>query len=128
MQDKVLKSSFWYTISNFLISSINILTTPIFSRILTLEEFGAYNNFITILNILNIVSSLNLQATLNRAKYDFIDDTTSYIKTMIVLGFISTLFCSLVTWIINFRIVNLLSISKVSFIILSLTLFFSSCS
>lgn len=44
---KALKSGIWYTISNFLSKGIIFLTTPIFTRIMTVSAYGEYSSFIT---------------------------------------------------------------------------------
>ena len=42
---KALRSGIGYTIGNIFIKGINFLTLPIFSRLLSPEEFGIYNVF-----------------------------------------------------------------------------------
>ena len=70
---KALKSGIWYTMSNFLVKSIGFITTPIFTRILTKSEFGAYNNYVSWLSIVTIFVTLDLEATLISARFDFKD-------------------------------------------------------
>ena len=48
---KALKSGFWYLIANFATKAMALITTPIFTRLLTKEEFGEYNNFISWMSI-----------------------------------------------------------------------------
>ena len=61
---KAIKSGIWFTASNFLIKGIGFITTPIFTRLLTKAEFGEFNNFRTWVNILLILTSLNLESSL----------------------------------------------------------------
>lgn len=42
----MIKADFGYTIGNILIKGINFITLPIFSRILTTDEFSVYNIFL----------------------------------------------------------------------------------
>ena len=65
-----LKSGVWYTIANFLTSSIGLITTPIFTRILTKSDFGAYNNYTSWLSIFSILLTLNLGATFISARFE----------------------------------------------------------
>ncbi len=90
MNKKVMSSGIWFTISNFLIRSIGFITTPIFTRMLSTTEFGEYNNFITWTSILLIITSLNLEASLIRARFDFEKDLKNYVVSMIMLSTIST--------------------------------------
>lgn len=87
----VVKSGAWYTISNFLVRGIGFITTPIFTRILTKEEFGAFNNFTSWINILAIILTLNVEATLVSARYEHEDHLDEYILSMFSLSAVSTL-------------------------------------
>ena len=87
---KAIKSGIWFTASNFLIKGIGFITTPIFTRLLTKAEFGEFNNFTTWVNILLILTSLNLESSLIRARFDFEDDLDEYIFSMQVLSLLST--------------------------------------
>ena len=86
---KALKSGLWYTASNFLVRSIGFITTPIFTRLLTHDEFGAFNNFTSWLNIITIVVTLNLQSTLISARYDYEEKFDEYILSMLSLSTVS---------------------------------------
>jgi len=55
-----VKASFWFLICAFLQKGISILTTPIFSRLLTTIEYGQYNVFNSWLGIATVFISLNL--------------------------------------------------------------------
>lgn len=67
----VAKSGFWYTASTFLTKALGFITIPIFSRILTPEQFGDFNNFAVWQVILYTVFSLEIFQTLNRARFDY---------------------------------------------------------
>ncbi|MBO7426496.1 MAG: oligosaccharide flippase family protein [Clostridiales bacterium] len=91
IEGKALKAGAWYTISNFLMRSIGIITTPIFGNLLTRGEFGAYNNFTTWLGILTICITLNLDSTFISARYDFEDTFDEYILSVLGLSTISSI-------------------------------------
>ena len=86
---KALKSGIWYTIANFFTSSIGLITTPIFTRILTKADFGAYSNYTSWLSIFNILFTLNLGATLMSARFDHKDHFDEYISSSLILSTIS---------------------------------------
>lgn len=88
---KALKSGIWYTVSNFVVKSIGFITTPIFTRLLTKEEFGLYNNFISWLSIISIIVTLNLESTLISARYDYEDRFDEYIFSTLSLSSISAI-------------------------------------
>lgn len=55
-----LKASFWFLICAFLQKGISVITTPIFTRLLSTAEYGRYNVFNSWLGIVGIFVSLNL--------------------------------------------------------------------
>ena len=87
----VIKSGIWYTISNFLVGGIGFITTPIFTRLLTQEEFGAFNNFTSWVSILGVIVALNMESTLISARYEYEDRLDEYIFSILSLSMISTI-------------------------------------
>ena len=55
-----LKAAVWFLICSFLQKGISTLTTPIFTRLLTIEEYGQYNVFNSWLGIVTIFATLNM--------------------------------------------------------------------
>ena len=110
MNKKVFNSGIWFTISNFIVRGIGFITTPIFTRLLTKSEYGAYNNFATWMTIILIVTSLNLEASLIRARYDFEKELKNYVSSMMVLSALSTLIWFIVIVLFRNVFVDLFSI------------------
>lgn len=57
---KQVKASFWFVVCGFLQKAISLLTTPIFSRLLSTSDYGVFSVFTTWENIIIIIASLNL--------------------------------------------------------------------
>ena len=95
-RSKVLKASFWYTFSNFLLKGIGFFTTPIFARVLTKAEYGAYSNFVTWYSIFSIVATISLYASLSRARFEYSEELDSYIASNLLLGTIWTVVLSII--------------------------------
>ena len=55
-----VRASFWFLICAFIQKGITSITTPIFTRLLTTDEFGLYGVFNSWLTILTAIVSLNL--------------------------------------------------------------------
>lgn len=89
--NKVLRASIWYTISSFLLKGIGFITTPIFSRLLTQEEYGIVSNYNAWLAIAGVVCSLSLSASLVRARFDYKEELDTFIKSNLIFGSIITL-------------------------------------
>ena len=85
-QSIVIKSGIWYTISNFLLKGFDFLTIPVFSRLLTSEEFGNYNNFVSWVQLIIIIATLSLHTSLLSAQYDFKSDLNNYMSTLLIIG------------------------------------------
>ena len=86
-----------YTIGNVLIKGINILTLPIFSRIMTTEEFGVFNVFMSYDAILCVIVGLALHTSIRSTNLEFrgkIDDYTSSVSLIYLL--MAALFTALV--------------------------------
>lgn len=55
-----VKASAWYTVCNVLNKGMALLATPIFTRIMTKDQYGSYSVFMSWYNILIIVGTLNV--------------------------------------------------------------------
>lgn len=91
MKDKVIKSGIWFTVSNFLMKAIGFITTPIFTRLMTQNEYGDFSTFQTWMMIMLYITSLNLEGSFIRASHDFKKDINKYLFSMISLSMLSTI-------------------------------------
>lgn len=96
---KAVKSGSWYTVSSFLIKSIGFITTPFFTRLLTKEEFGLYNNYTSWLGILTVFVALDISSSMISARYDYEKAFDSFILSILALSTFSALI-----WIIILNI------------------------
>ena len=55
-----VKASFWFTVCNILNKGIALISTPIFVRILTTDQYGDYSVFQSWYSIIIIFATLNL--------------------------------------------------------------------
>ena len=55
-----IRASLWFLVASFLQKGISAITTPIFTRLLTTDEFGQYNVFNSWFSIVSIIVSLYL--------------------------------------------------------------------
>ena len=54
------KAALWFTICSFLQKGISFITVPIFTRLMSTEEYGTYTVYLSWLQILTILTSLYL--------------------------------------------------------------------
>ena len=91
------KSGIWYVISSILVKGIVILTTPIFTRILSTKEYGIVANFNSWSSLLLVICTLNLTYSIGRAKLDFPSKLNKYVGAMQLLSLIFSLcLCSII--------------------------------
>lgn len=89
MADKknaVIKAGLWYTVSNFLTRGAIFLTTPIFTRIMSKADIGAYANLNSWYQVLLPIVTLELSASLGLARFDYKDELDQYTSSTLVIG------------------------------------------
>lgn len=57
-----VKAAFWFTICNFVQKGINMVTVPIFTRLLTTEQYGVFTVYQSWYGVISIIATLNLYA------------------------------------------------------------------
>lgn len=91
-----VKASLWFVFCNLVQSGINVISVPIFTRMMSTDEYGMFNTFYAWRNILMIFTSLNLSyGVFNNAMIKYEDSKTrdEYVSSMqglyglITLGF-----------------------------------------
>lgn len=108
---KAIKAGGWYIVNNFLQKGIIFITAPIFSRLLTKDEYGLVTNFQSWLAVLSIIFSLDLYSSIQRAKLDFEDDLDGYLSSILTLSTIVTIVFWISSRIFNIRVCNLLGMT-----------------
>lgn len=86
---KATKAGIAYTVGNILLRGITFLTLPIFTRILTPEECGLYNLYVSYEVLLTIFVGLCLYGSLRTAKYDYKKNFSQYITSTLSLSIVS---------------------------------------
>lgn len=89
---RAVQSVLWYTAGNILLKGIAFISTPIFTRLLSQSEFGAFNNISTWHALIAIFATLELSSALLRARIEFKDDIHSFMFSQLCLGNLVTLF------------------------------------
>ena len=109
---KAIKSGLWYILSNLVVRGMTLITTPIFSRLLTHEQYGAYSNFQSWMNIAVILITMRMESSLISAKFDFKDSLNRYNRTIIVLTAGMTALWAVVLNIFSGTFSNILGFSQ----------------
>lgn len=83
---KALKSGFFYIISNIMIRAVGIITSPVYTRMLSPEEKALADNFNSYVTIFTTVTCLCLIYSVGRAKLDFPDTFDEYMSAIQTLS------------------------------------------
>lgn len=81
--NKVIKAGIAYTIGNYLIKGMRFLTIPIFTRLLSTEDYGLYNTYIAYESILFLIIGCQLHTSFKNAKYKFRDSFNKYVSSCV---------------------------------------------
>ena len=90
-QKSYLKAGIWYMVGNILIKGVSFIALPIFTRLLTPEDFGRYNIFMSYESILTIILGLGFGGTIKIAYFDFKDNFKDYFSSVIFFTILFTL-------------------------------------
>lgn len=102
----VARASLWFVICGFMTRGVSLLTTPIFTRLLTTEQYGVYSVFNSWLEIVTIFASLKLgYGVYIQGLVKFSDDQDKFSSSL--LGLAST-WCGVafVVYLVFHRIIN----------------------
>ncbi len=120
----LLKAGLAYTASNVVIRGISFLSVPIFIRLLTVDEFGKYNFFVSIEGFLIVFSALAIHASIKNAYYDKKERFDAFVQNCVYVDIVNSLLIALIGNFIcyffseaidlNFIEVNLLVLSGFS--------------
>ena len=80
--NKVLKSGIWYTVSSIAIRAVAIITSPIYTSMLTTDNYGRANIFNSYVEIFNIVTCLCVVYSIGRAKIDYGEKLDEYLSAL----------------------------------------------
>lgn len=68
---RAVKAGIGYTVGNILVKGIAFITIPLYSALMSTEEYGIYNTFAAYVSMLAVVVSLGLPSSVRNARLDF---------------------------------------------------------
>ncbi len=124
---KALKAGIWYTISAILIKAINIITTPIFTRLMETSDYGLAQTFTSWSTLLMIFASLNFMYSIGRAKQDFPGQFDKFIGSLQVLSLFASLLIAAVLIVFIGPLSSFMELTHPLMYLLALALVFKPC-
>lgn len=120
-----VKAGLWYIVSSMITRSLGIITTPIFTRILSASEYGIAATFTSLYLLLSMFTSLNLVYSVGRAKLDFTDDFENFNGSIQLLSAVWTVFIAVFVILFINPVSEFLGLEPQVILILMVYLFFS---
>lgn len=97
----VIKAGVGYTAANVLIKGLSFLTLPLFSRIMTTEQFGVYNVFVSYETMLSLVVGFAIHSSLKSANLRFKDEINEYTSSVSLIYILSGCIWLLLSLVFN---------------------------
>ena len=120
LSDRTESFVFDYTVGNILIKGINFLTLPLFSRLLTTEEFGVYNVFASYEAILYVVVGLSIHSSVRSANLEFKGQIKKYTSSVSLIYLLNALILLATAVFWGNQLSKLLDFSKIEIVLLVL--------
>ncbi|MCD7893158.1 MAG: oligosaccharide flippase family protein [Erysipelotrichaceae bacterium] len=125
-KNNVIKAGFGYTIGNVLVKGIGFLTLPLFSRIMTTEEFGVYNVFVSYESILIVIVGLAMHTSIQSANIEFKNKIDEYTSSISLLYIINAIILFIISLVFGAKISNILDFDYYAIILLVIYSFSSA--
>lgn len=120
-----VKASFWFVICNCIQKATQIITTPIYTRILTTSQYGEYTVFFSWVELIIILTSLDIFYSGYSVGMDkFKEDRQRYTTSMHGLCFTLTLIWMLIIIFFSKDISNFMGITELQLIVLIVYMLF----
>ncbi len=85
------KASFWFVVSNIALKGMSFITTPIFTRLMAVEDYGKTSVFVTWEGVISIFATLSLAGGVyNVAQTKYSYDINGYTSAMVSLTFVAS--------------------------------------
>lgn len=119
-----LKAGLWFTICGFVQKGISFLTMPIFTRILSTEEYGQVSIYNSWLGFFSILVTFNVfYGAFNTAMKDFENEKDSYASSLVGFIFLSTVIYGLAYVVLRTSLNKLTGLNTIEFLLMLLQIF-----
>lgn len=119
------KCSIALIIVKFFERGLSLVTGPIFTRIMPIEEYGIISTFTSWQSVLMIITTLNMsQGVFNNGMLDFKEDRDSFCFSILMLANLCTIVWLLLFLIFNKTLINFIDMPFMLLILMLLYFFF----
>ncbi len=122
----LLKAVSAYTLSSVLVNGISFFVLPIFTRLLSTEEYGVFGLYSSYFSIFELLIAFGGFATVKMAKFDSTLDYEEYVSTILIVPLMVTLFIALIFNITLLFVKDFLSLNSILWNCLFVSAMFSA--
>lgn len=124
-----VKAAFVYMFATVINRGLHFITTPIFTRIMTVKEMGVVSNYSTWTSFISTVATLGtLTAVLNVALVEYKDDRKGYLKSSQTVATLGTLITATIIFLFFPYFHNILGMSREYALLMFVHIVFSAAS
>ena len=123
--NKVLQAGMGYTIGNYLLKGINLITLPIFARLMNKTDYGLFNIYMSYEGIFVILIGVTLHSSLKSARYEFKNEYRKYVSSIEIVPMIMLAVALL---IVNLFSGSVTQVTGLNLLTLDLLMIHSYCS
>ena len=98
LHNKIFKTGSLSLLATVLVRAVNLISVPIFSRLLSTAEYGQVDVFMTYVNIFMVILGLDFQGTVGKGRLDHEEDADKYMTSSLLF---TTISASVIVAIIN---------------------------
>lgn len=121
-ENNILKAGLWYTISSISIKAVGIITTPLYTRLLSTSDYGKVVTMTSWYSIISVFVVMALYYSIGRAKIDFPGKLNEYVGSLQLFSGFVTFVLSIICIIFIGPVSALLGMNKAYTVILLLYL------
>lgn len=93
LQSKVLKAGLVYVMGTVILKGIAFFSTPLFTHLMTTNDYGKYGVYLSYEAIMNIIIALGVQNSIRNAFIDYKSEIKAYVSSL--LGIVSLVFIAM---------------------------------
>ena len=122
---KPVKASIWFALANILRKGIQFLAVPLYTRMMTTEQYGEYSVFFSWQDIIRIFATLMLfNYVFNNGMIKYAEDKDNFIASLVGISTAATLGCVIVYFVFEQWIEEFTGIPKYLILLMFVEFFF----
>ncbi|WGS63900.1 lipopolysaccharide biosynthesis protein [Marinitoga aeolica] len=107
-----IKSGIWYTITDFLLKGMAFITIPIFTRLLSVKEYGIVSVYLTFVSVFSVITGLDIQASIGTGINDFKEKKKEFLSSVLFLSLLSFISVFIIIYIFRELLSNVFNIES----------------